>query len=163
LRQFAVWLVTICLTLTACSSAQSAAPLVTEPSIIAPGFTLKTLDGKPLSLADYRGKWVLVNFWATWCVPCVQEMPFLQQTVTAHADRLVVLGVNMREDDVTIRNFAEQHHITYPLLVHPDDQISLGYAIRGLPVTAVVAPDGTLFRRIVGVLTPEVIQSVLSS
>lgn len=131
-------------------------PIPTTATLaLAPDFALPSLDGKQVRLSDYRGRTVLVNFWATWCGPCREEMPALQKAADAHPATLVVLSVNMRESEDQVRTFAQQQSITYPLLLHPDDATLLAYLIRGLPVTVVVGPDGVIVRRIDGSLSPE--------
>jgi thiol-disulfide isomerase/thioredoxin len=131
--------------------------LPTEPTAVpepAHSFTLSTLDGNSLALSDYQGHWVLVNFWATWCGPCVDEMPYLQELATTHED-LTVLGVNMREQPSDIEPFVNDLGITFPILLNPDDAMLLAYSPQGLPLTYVIAPKGTVVYRQYGPLEPE--------
>ena len=99
---------------------------------LAPDFTLPTLDGKKVRLSDYRGKAVLVNFWATWCGPCNVEMPWLVDLHKKYASQgFEILGVSM--DDVSndeIAKFAQQKHVDYPILIGQD---SVGDAYGGIP------------------------------
>lgn len=129
-----------------------AAPPVVET---AHAFTLSTLEGAELSLTDLRGRWVLVNFWATWCLPCREEMAYLQRLADENPDDLIVLGVNMRESPAAVRDFVAETGVTFPILLHPDDATLLAYDVRGLPLTAVITPDGSLQERIVGPLDPD--------
>lgn len=71
-------------------------------------FTLTALTGESVTLADLRGRWVILNFWATWCAPCRAEMPYLQQLAQTHASSLVVLGINMREEPPEIQPFIDE-------------------------------------------------------
>ncbi len=115
-------------------------------------FTLSTLDGETIALSDLRGEWVVLNFWATWCAPCVEEMPYLNQ-VAAERD-VQVLGVNFNEEASRVAQFVADHAIAFPILMAPDDITLLFYGVRGLPRTFVVAPDGTLAYKGAGQLDP---------
>jgi len=140
--------------------------LVLSPLAFAAGvnFTLHGVDGKKHSLSDYRGKWVVVNYWATWCPPCREEMPELVMFHETHKDKdAVVLGVNM--EDVSrerLRRFIDDYAVTYPVLLREDDMTALG-PIMGLPTTYLVAPDGTIAAHKVGPVTAEHIESFMAS
>ena len=110
------------------------------------------MNGEPVALSDYRGQWVLVNFWATWCPPCVEEMPFLDQ-LAAERD-LVVLGVNFKEEAALVAQFVAENGIDFPILLQPDEITLLFYGVRGLPRTFLIAPDGTLAHTAIGALRP---------
>jgi thiol-disulfide isomerase/thioredoxin len=116
----------------------------------APDFMLTTLDGQTVTLSDLRGRWVIVNFWATWCPPCVAEMPALQRIAVAEADRLIVLGINLREDEPDVRAFIDAHAITYPILLRPGDRVVIDYLVTGLPQTLVIDPAGEVVLRTFG-------------
>ena len=131
-------------------------PQTSPPSSeVAHLFTLATLDGAQLSLADLRGRWVLVNFWATWCLPCREEMAYLQKLSEENPEEFVVLGVNMRESPKDVQGFLAETGVNFPILLAPDDATLLAYGVRGLPLTAVIGPDGALRERIIGPLDPE--------
>jgi peroxiredoxin len=139
------------------SSESTGATAVSEPDSttepeLAPDFTLTTLDGKEVSLSDYGGEWVILNFWATWCPPCISEMPYLQTL----ADRgLNVLGVNMAEPEEEVKLFTVKRGIKFPILMDPDDNLVLDYQARSLPRTVIIAPDGTIALRIAGPIEGE--------
>jgi thiol-disulfide isomerase/thioredoxin len=120
----------------------------------APDFTLAALDGGTVTLSALRGRWVLVNFWATWCLPCREEMPLLAAAAQEHADTLTVLAVNMREQPEEVAAFLAELGVSLPVLLDPDDATLLAYQVRGLPVSYLVAPDGAIARRILGPVQP---------
>jgi thiol-disulfide isomerase/thioredoxin len=134
------------------SAPRAAAPQSTATPEMSRDFTLATLGGETLTLSDLRGEWVVLNFWATWCAPCVEEMPYLNQ-VAAERD-VRVLGVNFNEDAAAVAQFVAGHAISFPILMQPDDITLLVYGVRGLPRTTVIAPDGTIAHTIIGQIAP---------
>jgi len=119
-------------------------PTPADDAFPAPDFTLTALDGETFRLSELRGGWVLLNFWATWCPPCVDEMPALQALDDTYGHRLTVLGINQREDASVVRAFAADHAIRFPLLLNPDDATLLAYQVIGLPQTVLVDPAGNI-------------------
>ena len=118
-----------------------------------PALKGKTLDGGTFALADYRGRVVIVNFWATWCVPCVVEMPSLQRLRERLAPRRVeVVAVNFQENAARIAPFVERMGITFPVVRDHDGTIRTAWNVNVFPTTFVVGPD----RRIAWVATGEV-------
>ena len=114
-----------------------------------PNFTLNTLDGKEVSLADFRGTPVLVNFWATWCSFCVDEMPDLQRAF--EKGDVVVLGVNRAETLEKQRYFVENNlKITYPILLDPSDSLARAFGVAIMPTTFVLDREGTITQRKLG-------------
>lgn len=122
----------------------------------APAFTLRSLDGETVSLADFRGQPVLVNFWATWCPPCRKEMPAIQHVYEQHQDAdFVVLAVNVQESEETIRPFVEEMGVTFPVLLDENGDVMKQYRIMGLPSSFFVARDGTIRTRKIGEMSEE--------
>ena len=115
-------------------------------------FSYPDLDGKVHHLSDYRGKWVLVNYWATWCPPCLEEIPELEVFHNNHKDKLaVVLGVNMEGIETgELRRFVEDQFISYPILLAGDDGSQLLGKIPGLPTSYLINPKGEIVAREVG-------------
>ncbi|MCC8999158.1 MAG: TlpA family protein disulfide reductase [Candidatus Contendobacter sp.] len=107
-------------------------------------FTLPDLDNRSVQLADFRGRWVIVNFWASWCTPCLLEMPELQAFHQIHYARAVVIGVNFEELAVSeIRPFVARLGITFPIALSGSQPVP-GFEIKGLPTTFFVSPTGQL-------------------
>ena len=120
------------------------------PSADAPALVIQTLSGKTFDLAQQRGKWVIVNFWATWCSPCIAEMPAIARFVASHKD-VVAIGLAWdRSPRDAILKFAKQHPVGYPLALvdmeHPPAGLE---APQVLPTTYLIAPDGHVAERII--------------
>ena len=108
-----------------------------------PSFSGPTLATQPLSLADLRGKVVLMNFWATWCAECRPEMPMLQKLHRDFASQgLAIVGINAREDRSAVARYATELRLSFPLVLDPAGKTNDLYGVIGLPTTFIVARDG---------------------
>ena len=117
----------------------------------APDFELTTLEGEVIRLSDLQGKVVLLNIWATWCPPCVGEIPDLQKLAEAHPDELVVIGASMDESEADVREFIAADGVTYPIGM--DEEYRLGgelYATMYIPESVFIDPEGTIADVVVG-------------
>ena len=111
----------------------------------APDFTLKSLDGGNLRLAEYRGQVVLINFWASWCGPCRQEMPLLDRLHHRYADTgFVVLGINVEGDPDSAQEIVDKTKVTFPILIDDGQKVSELYNLEAMPSTVVVDRDGVI-------------------
>ena len=128
---------------------------------VAPDFSLNTPDDRTIKLSQFRGKPVLINFWATWCVPCTTELPLLAQTYQANQDKLVILGVNMKEDAGTVEARVKSVGITYPVVLDNTSDVTNRYQVRGFPTSLFVDKNGVIQRITVGPLTEDTIRSSL--
>ena len=118
-----------------------------------PPLALRDLDGREHRLADYRGKVVVVNFWATWCEPCREEMPSMQRLRAALADRsFEVLAVNLAESETRIRRFLEETPLGFPILLDRDSRVAKAWRARVLPVSYVIGPEGQIRYSVIGEL-----------
>lgn len=122
---------------------------------IAPDFILESLEGEPLRLSNLRGKAVVINFWATWCPPCREEMPAFEQIFQQNKDELEILGVDLQERPETIRKFLEEIPVTYPLLLDPNSEVKGAYNIFTQPVTYFLDKDGKIVDKKFGFLIEE--------
>ena len=117
----------------------------------APGFTLGNMDGEMFSLSQFRGKPVIVNFWATWCPPCREELPAMNRAWAKIKDQgIVMIAVNVGEDEDTIFRFTGDYPIDFLLLLDRTGDTINRWPIRGLPTTFVVDPNGRLHYRAIG-------------
>ena len=117
----------------------------------APAFELADDQGLGLSLEDYRGKVVLVNFWATWCPPCVQEMPSLNATYERlRDDGFVVLGISVDEDEEQYSRFLRDAGVTFPTARDPERTVSSRYGTLKYPESYLISRDGRVLRKYVG-------------
>ncbi len=118
---------------------------VDEEPFYAPDFTLESLSGEQITLSEQRGGWVLLNFWQTTCMPCVEEMPVFQQLYDTRSE-LTVLAVNIREDEAAIRSFLQDHGLSFPVL-YSQDAVSQAYTVMALPQTVLIDPNGEIVWR----------------
>jgi peroxiredoxin len=111
----------------------------------APDFTLPTLNGGTFSLNSMRGRWVILNFWATWCAPCTDEMPALQTIANERSGQVALFGVNMRESAEDIRTYMARYRLSFPMLMNPDEAMSANYRLDlGIPQTVIITPQGEI-------------------
>jgi thiol-disulfide isomerase/thioredoxin len=112
---------------------------------------LKDVEGRPHSLAAYRGKVVLINFWATWCEPCRQEMPSIQSLRDKLAGKpFVVLAVNVDEPEARVRQFLVKTKLDLPVLMDPNKTVTREWGVKLLPVSFIIGTDGRVRYRLVG-------------
>jgi peroxiredoxin len=128
---------------------QTLTPVPGRPA--APELGLQDLDGTLHRMADYRGRVVIVNFWATWCPPCREEMPSMQRTWEAvKAEGIVLLAVNVGETEDQVWGFTANYPVEFPLLLDGDGHAIGRWPVKGLPTTFVVDPEGRIAYRAIG-------------
>ena len=126
----------------------------TPPIIV--DFTLTDLMGETRSASDYRGRWVVVNFWATWCGPCIREIPELIAFRERYIGAVEILGIAFEKTPTEqIRSFAQEFKINYPILLIGDEPILPLEPLKGLPSTFLLSPDGHLLKSHVGPVSAE--------
>ena len=121
-------------------------------TLTAPPFSLPDTNGKLVSLSDYKGKWVFVNFWATWCGPCVIEMPMLAKLHnTMKGKKFEMLAINVEEiEPEYVKKFVKDNNLPFTVLLDKDSKIGKTYSVSSLPTTYVVSPAGEVYTRAVG-------------
>jgi peroxiredoxin len=133
----------------ACSAGQELDQL--SETRVAPNFALEDMQGITHSLADYQDKVLVVNFWATWCPPCVKEMPSLQRAwEQLQGEDIAVLAINMGEQKEAVKRFIQQYPIDLPILLDKDFDMADAWSVSGLPTTYVVNPDGEIVFQAIG-------------
>ena len=144
---------------------------VDPDAIPALDFTLEDQFGNTHSLADYKGKTIFLNFWATWCPPCKAEMPEIQQLYDSYSregeDALIVLGVAGPEMDregtvEDITAFLEENEYTYPVLMDTDWSLFYGYGIRSFPTTFMIDREGNVFGYLTGQMSYEIMEDIVA-
>lgn len=139
---------------------------VLDVDMAAKDFELKTLDGNTVKLSDYKGKRVLLNFWATWCPPCREEMPAFQKyhEELAEKNNAAILAVNVTDQDFgmeTIGEFVDYYELTFPILLDETGDVSKDYEILAIPTTFIIDENGQVSEQINGPLTNEMLQQLL--
>lgn len=132
-------------------------PLSSSPSpregFLAPNFTLDRLNGDKVTLSELRGKIVVVNLWATWCLPCRQETPALEKAYEQYKDSgVVILGVDLTSQDLVsdVKSFVQEFKLTYPILLDRDANVGNLYQLKGIPTTVFISREGIIRTVVVG-------------
>ena len=125
-----------------------------------PDFTLESLDGEKITLSELANQPIVINFWATWCDPCKEEMP-LFEAVYSENSGIVVLGINYNEPANIIRRFVQERGITFPILLDADGKLAERFQVFGFPTTYFIDRDGILRGIYVGQLNEQLILSYL--
>jgi len=122
-----------------------------KESVLAPDFTLKTLDGQEITLSKLRGKVVLLDFWATWCGPCKESIPHLVQIYKTYQQKeLEIIGMNVDRGDVSgVHRFVKSMDIPYPVIITPDE-VGRSYGVAGIPTTILIDKQGKIRDKTLG-------------
>lgn len=118
----------------------------------APDFTLKTIEGRQITLSSLKGKVILLDFWATWCSPCKESIPHLIQLYKSYQDKgfeLIGMSTDKAGEIEAVRRFAHSMDIPYPIIMTPEE-VARNYKVTGLPTTVLIDRDGKIRERIVG-------------
>lgn len=125
---------------------------VAEDAIMAPNFTLKDLDGKDVSLTDFRGKWVILDFWGSWCIWCIRGIPELKDAYQKYGDQLVIVGIDCNESQEDWRAGVKKYELPWVNVYCPNEDFNIlqSYGVEGFPTKAIVSPTGVLENITVG-------------
>jgi len=135
-------------------------PLIGKP---APQFTLKRVGGREsVELAAFRGRPVVLNFWATWCAPCWEEHPILNESSRALGDRVQFLGVVFQDDEAKILGFLQQRGAAYPTVIDDRGKTAIAFGVGGVPETFILDASGTIVAKHDGPISAEQLQSYLA-
>jgi thiol-disulfide isomerase/thioredoxin len=132
----------------------------TAPTL-APDFELTSVAGETVSLSDYQGTAVMINFWATWCPPCRAELPLIESFATHHADDLVVLAVNAGESRDVVAQFVTEFKYDLVWLLDPANDLASKFLIRGLPTSIFIDANGLIRARHIGLLNETLLRDYL--
>lgn len=131
----------------------------------APNIELKNLEGKTIHLSDFRGKTVIVNFWATWCTPCIEELPELKKFYKANQDKnLVILGVNVtgiEKSETGVRDFVSKHQLPYPIVLDTQNTYADLFQIKGYPTTYLINSNGIIKYKVSGQLNVKRLNEII--
>ena len=163
MRRLAAGLASALLALAGCTD-PAAGPPSDEPGAAAPAFTLRDLAGREVSLAALQGRVVVIDFWATWCAPCVFQIPILNEFYAAHrGDGVAVLGVAVDVEGAgVVAPFVEEHGIRYPILLG-SESLARDFGALGFPTLFVVGPEGRIETVHTGVIDAETLEAALAS
>ena len=113
-----------------------------KEGVQAPDFTGELIDGTSITLSELQGKPVIINFWATWCGPCVKEMPAFERLKDDFGDKIGIIAVNCGDDAGTVKDFVEENGYTFPVVLDEEYSISMLYPTNSIPYTVVVDAEG---------------------
>ena len=140
-------------------AAGALAAMPKQPTLVVP-----TLDGKSFDLSAQRGKWVVVNFWATWCSPCIKEMPDISKFVASRSD-VAAIGLAFGGEEIgDVKSFLDKHPVKYPIANVPLESAPKDFgAPKGLPTTFLIAPDGSLAKKFTGPITAGELEKAIAA
>jgi thiol-disulfide isomerase/thioredoxin len=142
--------------------ADSASRKMPEIGLQSSDFSLEDLSGKQITLSSLQGKAVILNFWATWCPPCKEEMPLLQDYARRYPDRLVVVGVDYQEDQRDVAAFVHDLDIQFPIVLDNQGSVANQYFVRSFPTTFFIDSSGVLRAQHIGQLDAALVDEYLA-
>ncbi|SCZ58388.1 peroxiredoxin family protein [Thiohalomonas denitrificans] len=164
-HRLAIVVLILALPLLAAAAPQSQGLTSVEERPSAPDFSLEDMDGNLYRLSDFRGQPVIINFWATWCPPCREEMPSMQRAWEGLREKgVAMLAINVGESVDTVFQFTANYPVEFPLLFDLDSAVTEKWPVRGLPSTFVVDPEGRIVYQAIGGRgwgDPELLEPVL--
>jgi len=134
-----------------------------QASDLAPSFACTLNTGQEVSLRDFRGKTLVLNFWATWCPPCRQEIPELNSFYSNHQDEIAFLSVEVQEPRQEVEAFIKENKILYPVIIDSEQKKPLSelYQISVIPTTFIIDPQGKIIKKITGATSAETLEKLV--
>lgn len=130
-------------------------------------FELTTLDGDEIKLSELRGKKVIVNFWATWCPPCIEEMPDLQSFYEKNKDNNIeILAVNLTnldDGEEAVRSFVTEYGLTFPVPLDAEGEVGTSYGVFTIPTSYILDEEGRIFQKVVGAMDEQMMEDMINS
>jgi cytochrome c biogenesis protein CcmG/thiol:disulfide interchange protein DsbE len=136
-------------------------PFVLQNKIAAP-FSLTDINGKNWELQQWRGKPVVLHFWATWCTPCLWEYPALQRMAQEYADKAYFVGFIFQDDANQVKRYLTENTSIFPHLLDPDGRVAIEYGVSGVPETFILNHEGRIMAKHTGILSEERLKSTLN-
>lgn len=128
--------------------------------LMAPTFTLKNLAGEKVDLKEYKGRKIMINFWATWCPPCKEEMPAMEKFYKNHSEEIEILAINLDPQN-DVKAFAEKNKLSFPILLDESGTTQQIYQIISIPTTFIIDEDGVILRKHIGSMSYEQMEELL--
>jgi peroxiredoxin len=151
------------LALTLAHRGRNAKTLIPSEHPLAPDFSIPAIDGQNVKLSSYRGKVVLLDFWATWCAPCRQEVPYFIQLQDRYRDRgLQIIGISMDDTPDPVHDFYREFHMNYPVALGGAKTAELYGGVLGLPIAFLIGRDGHIHSKHVGAISPSALEKELA-
>ncbi len=137
-------------------------PPAPEVGRLAPDFTLVDLDGNQVTLSDFRGKTVFINFWATWCPPCRAEMPEIEAVYQEYKDRgVVVIGVDIQEPEGVVRQYVERGGFSWTFVLDTSGEVAVKYKVAAIPTSLFIDREGVIQAVNIGAMTKRAMENKL--
>lgn len=128
----------------------------------APDFELENLSGEKVKLSDYRGKKVILNFWATWCPPCKKEMPAMEKFYQKAGDDVEILAVNI-DPQYNVKEFTDKLGITFPILLDKKDEVNSAYSVMTIPTTYFINEEGLITNKYLTSMTEDIMKEYIDA
>ena len=128
--------------------------------LMAPPFTLKNLAGEKVDLNEYKGRKIMINFWATWCPPCKEEMPAMEKFYKNHSEEIEILAINLDPQN-DVKAFAEKNKLSFPILLDESGTTQQTYQIISIPTTFIIDENGVILRKHIGSMSYEQMEELL--
>ncbi|MCW1966849.1 MAG: TlpA family protein disulfide reductase [Anaerolineae bacterium] len=138
---------------------------VLRENTLAPDFTLTTLEGATIKLSDYKGRRIMLNFWASWCAPCLVETPDLvaayNHLLQQGEQDILFVGIGVNDDAANLRKFAEQKNVSYLVALDPNSVVADAYGVIAMPITVFIDDKGVVYRKFIGIIKQQQVLDVL--